>query len=93
MGTFIYNYKVIAVLRDDLSVEERQFIEEKMSALMNKMGIVNIGDNTFCKKPPIVEYNDFGPVGFFYVELEKLKDYFSKLEYYNMWRGVRSIAV
>lgn len=93
MGTFIYNYKVIAELRDDLSEEEKQFIDEKMSALMDKMGIIEIEDHTFCKKPPIEEFDDFGPVGFFYVEIRYLKKYFSKLEYYNLWRGETDIAV
>ncbi len=89
----IYNYKVVAELRSDLSETDKHFISEKMNELMEKMGIVNIGENTFCKKPPIVEYNDFGPVGFFFVELRYFKNYFSKLEYYNMWRGEIDIAV
>lgn len=88
-----YNYKVIAELRNDLSENEKKFINEKIEELTKKMGIIDIGDNTFCKKPPIMEYNDFGPVCFFSIELEKYKEYFSKLEYYNMWKGEKDIAV
>lgn len=88
-----YNYKVIAELRDDLSEVEKKFISEKVDELMKKMGVENIGDNTFCKKSPIVGHNDFGPVCFFSIELEKYKEYFAKLEYFDIWEGERDIAV
>lgn len=88
-----YNYKVIAELRGDLSDSERQFIGEKIESLKQKMDIVKVGSDTYCKAQPIVNYNDFGPVGFFFVELGEFKEYFSKLEYYNMWRGEVDVAV
>ena len=88
-----YNYKVIAKLREDLSANVRQFIGEKIESLKQKMNIVKVGDDMYCKAQPIVNYNDFGPVGFFFVELGEFKEYFSKLEYYNMWRGEVDIAV
>ncbi len=88
-----YNYKVIAKLREDLSYNERQFIGEKIESLKQKMNIVKMGNDTYCKAQPIVNYDDFGPVGFFFVELGEFKEYFSKLEYYNMWRGEVDVAV
>lgn len=88
-----YNYKVVAELKSSLSESEKEFISGKIDELKQKMGIVYIGDNTFCKEPPISEYNDFGPVCFFSIELEKYKEYFSKLEYYDIWRGAKDIAV
>lgn len=88
-----YNYKVVAELKPDLSDNERQFISKRIDALKQKMDIVNIGNNTFCKAQPITEYNDFAPVGFFFVELEEFGTYFSKLEYYNLWKGEVDVAV
>lgn len=88
-----YNYKVVAKIKDDLSEKDRAFIVGKIKELMEKTGVENIGDDTFCKKPPVSEHNDFGPVCFFSIELEKYKTYFSKLEYYDMAEGERDIAV
>lgn len=88
-----YNYKVIAKIKNDLPEEDREFIIGKMNELMEKTGVENIGDDTFCKKPPVAEHNDFAPVCFFSIELEKYKAYFSKLEYYDIAEGERDIAV
>ena len=88
-----YNYKVIAKLREDLSANARQLTGENIESLKQTMNIAKVGDDMYCKAQPIVNYNDFGPVGFFFVELGEFKEYFSKLEYYNMWRGEVDIAV
>lgn len=44
-----YNYKVVAKLKSDLSEEDRKFIEEKISELMEKTGVENIGAIHFVK--------------------------------------------
>jgi hypothetical protein len=87
------NYKVIAELKPDLSDDDRLFINEKIDVLKSKMHIINVDNNTFCMEQPKREYEDFAPVGFFFVELEEFKNYFSKLEYYNLWRGEVEVAV
>lgn len=88
-----YNYKVVAEIKNGLSEEEKAFIIDKINELMEKTGVENIGNNTYCKRLPVSEYNDFGPVCFFSIELEKYKAYFSKLEYYDLVEGERDIAV
>jgi hypothetical protein len=87
------NYKVVAELKPNLSDADRKFISEKVDTLKRKMNIVNIDGNTFCMAQPPREYDDFAPVGFFFVELEEFKSYFAKLEYYNLWRGEVDVAV
>ncbi len=86
-------FKVIAELRNDLTEEQRENAIEKIKRVETAFKIANINKNTYCKDTPEETYSDCGAVLFFYFTLRDMKEYFSKLEYYDLWDGESSIAV
>lgn len=87
------NSKVIAQLRDDLTLEEQERIAFVIENLSNKLKIIRMGDFEYRKAPPIYQNNDFGAVCIFYCELEDRKEYFSRLEYFDFAHGEHEVAV
>ena len=88
-----HNFKVVAVLRDDLTPAQRLTAERQLCTLQRKFQIEKIDDETYCKGGPVTDNDDFGPVTFFYCKLKRIKEYFCKLEYYDLWEGEKSVAV
>ncbi len=88
-----YNFKVVAELRSDLTDAQREKAIKEIEILQNKFNIIKINDNTYCKAGEIKEHNDFGAVAFFFSKLKRMKEYFSKLEYHDLWEGDKRIAV
>ncbi len=60
-----YNYKVVAVLKSDLSENERLSAVNEIKDLQSRLKIVNIDNVTYCKAQPINGQDDFGAVAFF----------------------------
>ena len=88
-----HNFKVVAVLRDDLTPAQRLTAERQLCALQRKFQIEKIDDETYCKGGPVTDNDDFGPVTFFYCKLKRMKEYFCKLEYYDLWEGEKSVVI
>ena len=78
------DYEVKLVIKEELSCEEREFIENKLSLLVDELGMYCYEDGiTYSKKPPYKKFADI-PAGFiFYNKLNRFKEYFISLEYYN----------
>ena len=47
------NFKVVAVLRDDLTPAQRLTAERQLCALQRKFQIEKIDDETYCKGGPV----------------------------------------
>lgn len=88
-----YNYKVVAVLKSDLSENERLSAVNEIKDLQSRLKIVNIDNVTYCKAQPINGQDDFGAVAFFFSALKDMKNYFSQLEYYDLWGDRKRVAV
>lgn len=88
-----YNFKVVAKLRDDLNQIDRKKALDYINEWQGKFQIMKIDDETYCKSGKINGHDDFGAVSFFFCVLEDKKEYFSKLEYYDLWEGENCIAV
>lgn len=88
-----YNFKVVAELRNDLTVNEKGVAMDKIDELQHKLKIVKVDETTYCKGQPIKDYDDFGAVAFFFSALKDMKEYFVKLEYYDLWEGNKRVAV
>lgn len=88
-----YNFKVVAELRNDLTDEQRKNAVSKIEELQRKFKIVKIDDATYCKAGAINGHDDFGAVTFFFCKLKRIKEYFGKLEYYDLPEGDISVAV
>lgn len=88
------DYEVKLVIRSDLSYEDKNFIENKLSFLIDELGMYCYEDGiTYSKKPPYQKFEDI-PAGFiFYNKLNRFKEHFALLEYYsyleNDYNGVR----
>lgn len=92
-GMANYNFKVVAELRKDLTVSEKDVAMDKIDELQRKLKIVKVDETTYCKVQPIKDYDDFGAVAFFFSALKDMKGLFIKLEYYDLWEGDKSVAV
>lgn len=88
-----YNYKVVAKLKDDLTEEEKKAVTDRIEDLQKRLKIIKIDEVTYRKRGPIQEYDDFGAVTIFYCALEDMKEYFTMLEYYNLWEDRKRVAV
>lgn len=88
-----YNFKVIAKLRDDLTEEQRRFALSYIEKFQKKLKIQKLDEQTYCKELPIKGLSDFGGVTLFYSTLEDIKEYFSRLEYYDIPEGDSHVAV
>ena len=82
------DYEVKLLLKKDLSIEDKTFIETIIRNLCKELDIGIHNDNiTYSKKPPYKKLEDI-PAGFkFYNKLRKYKDYFSIYEYYSYLEG------
>lgn len=78
-----YTYEVVAELREDLSAQDRQYIENRLEKLQQRFNVCSDNGIVFHKVPPIVNQNDFGAVCFFFWEISDDKRFFKKLEYYD----------
>ena len=82
------DYEVKIKLRDDLSIEDRRFIEEVIEKLCVDLGMELQDDNiTYGKNPPYKKLEDIRDGFTFYNKLRKYKDYFSRFEYYSYLEG------
>lgn len=79
-----YRFKVVAKLKENLTVEEKKNAEDKILFLKDRLNLKEIEDCTY-----IVKVNDntaFAKAHLFFLELKDRKSYFSKLEYYDNFR-------
>lgn len=88
-----YNYKVVVKLKSDLSETDREIVIGKIEDLQRRLKLIKSDDVTYHKAAPIHEYDDFGAVTLFYCALEDMKEYFERLEYYNLWENRKRVAV
>lgn len=88
-----YNFKVVAQLKNDLTEAQRNDAVSKIEELQRKFKIVKIDENTYCKAGEVNGSDDFGAVTFFFCKLKRIKEYFGKLEYYDLPEGDISVAV
>ncbi|MDO4765951.1 MAG: hypothetical protein Q4A29_07815 [Eubacteriales bacterium] len=86
------NFKVIAQVREDLDDDQKFYIKEEMKNLQQKFNIENDGKE-YYKAGEIKGYEDFGAVAVFYCLLEPYKEYFARLEYYDVEEGEKKIAI
>lgn len=78
------DYEVKLVVREDLSYEDKDFIENKISFLVDELGMYCHEDGiTYSKKPPYKKFEDIPAGVIFYNKLNRYKEYFSVLEYYS----------
>lgn len=89
----IYNFKVVAKLREDLTAVEKIAALNEIEDLQDRLNIINIDSVTYCKAQPIRDYDDFGAVTLFFSALKDMRKFFSKLEYYDLWEGNKRVAV
>lgn len=88
-----YNFKVVAELKSDLTDVQRENALKQIEAWQRKFQILKIDHETYCKAGLIKEHDDFGAVTFFFCKLKRMKECFSKLEYYDLWEGDKRVAV
>lgn len=88
-----YNFKVVAELRSDLTDAQYEKAIKEIENLQNKFNIIKVDRITYCKAGEIKGHDDFGAVTFFFCKLKRIKEYFSRLEYYDLWEGDKRIAV
>lgn len=81
------NFIVRLELREDLTDEEKAFINNKINELKQIFGIEQNG-NLFYKKNNKL-YDDIGPCNSFFIKINKFKSYFKLIEYDNLLQGVR----
>lgn len=81
------NYRVIAVLREDLPEKERQRVKAQIADLMKRLHIVEQEKDCYCKEPPICGNDDFGAVAFFFAALKDMQGSFARLEHYDITAG------
>lgn len=86
-----YNFKVIAKLKDDLPTDKLEFITNYIALWQEKFNIIKTDDVTYLSK--VSENDEFGNTIFFFFSLEKNKDFFSKLEYYDLEEGGVRVAI
>ena len=87
----VYDFKIIAKLRKDLSNKEKEKILKEIKRLKNILGVYQVNDSMYIR---IRKNNrDLGAACLFYLELKDEKQYFSKLEYYDYIYGETEIAV
>lgn len=87
----VYDFKIIAKLRKDLSNKEKEKILKEIKRLKNILGVYQVNDSMYIR----IRQNDedLGAACLFYLELKDEKQYFSKLEYYDYIDGETEIAV
>ncbi|TRW28187.1 hypothetical protein FL857_01600 [Criibacterium bergeronii] len=86
-----YGFKIIAKVKDNLSQEEKVKILEKINDLKNKLDIYQLDDITYIRLRK--NNRDLGAACLFYIQLEKVKGDFSKLEYHDYINDEMEIAV
>lgn len=86
-----YNFKVIAELKPDLSLNEQQFMQNKLQELQQKLSVKQVAPNMYCHAAK--NSKEFGAVCMFYLQLEKCKQYFCQLAYYDYLDNESEIAV
>ncbi len=85
-------FKVIAELRNDLTTEELSNILNYIKELKEIYGITQ-SENLYYKTNPSNGYGDFGAIASCFCYLKDKKNYFAKLEYYDLLDGETKIAV
>lgn len=80
------NFIVRLELKEDLTDEEKAFINNKINELKDIFGVEQNG-NLFYKKNNKL-YDDFGPCNSFFIKINKFKRYFKLIEYDNLLQGV-----
>ena len=86
-----FRFKVVAVIKPDLSEEDKLFITERINHYFNLLSMAKADDHTYYF--PKQDNTEFGMVCGFYIELEDFKKYFCKLEYYDYVDGENEVAV
>ncbi len=80
------NFIVRLELKEDLSDEEKTFINNKIEGLKNVFGIEQEGNLFFKKNKKL--YDDLGPCCAFFIKINKFKKYFKIIEYDNLLQGI-----
>ena len=80
------NYDVVAIIRSNLTEENRLFIIQRIEELKQKLGIIQDGDVFYGQKNS--QYDDFGPGVNFFVKLKQRDGYFEVLEYNSYLEGI-----
>lgn len=78
-----YNFKIVAEFKEPLPQNEIV----KLTQIQEKLNIIKINENSYCKSQPIHNYDDLGATALFFNELTKRKDLFKKLEYHDFLTG------
>lgn len=86
-NNFERNFEIIAILRDDLSICEKDYINDIIQKLMNKYNL-NKDTNGIIYKEQKDRYDDFIPCSSFYLDIFEFKKYFNILEYNSYLEGV-----
>ena len=81
------NFEIIAILKDDLSNFDKNYIDNIIQELMNKYSLKR-DKNGLIYKEQKNQYDDFVPCCSFYLELFEFKNYFNILEYNSYLEGV-----
>ena len=85
-----HNFKVVAVLRERSHPRPAADRRAPAVCLQRKFQIEKIDDENSIARAAQSQTTDFGPVTFFYCKLKRMKEYFCKLEYYDLWEGALS---
>lgn len=80
------NYDVVAIIRSDLTEENRLFITKRIEELKQRLGMIQDGNTFYAQK--YSQYDDFGPGVNFFVKLKIYDKYFELLEYNSYLEGV-----
>ena len=81
------NFIIRLELNDNLSGEEKTFINNKIEELKSIFGIEQKGNLFFKQNKKL--YDDIGPCNSFFVKINKFKRYFKLIEYDNLLQGVK----
>ena len=86
-NNFDRNFEIIAVLKNNLSINDINYINNIIKDLMCKYKLKK-DINGMIYKEQQEQYDDFIPCTSFYLELFEFKDYFNILEYNSYLEGV-----
>lgn len=86
-----YGFKIVARIKNNLSEEDKAYVENRIEHFKNLLDITKINDETYIR--PRKNNRDLGSACLFYVQLKKEKNFFGRLEYYDYINDEMEIAV
>ena len=86
-----YRFKVVVQVKDSLSEEEKKQLSNKINFLKKVLKLNQINECEFVSQK--LDNTDFSRVYGLFMQLEEMKEFFNKLEYYDYIDDEVEVAV